>query len=101
MLPWISLAILDDSNFLRGAFGKGDLKRSTSERDRSARRWALAGIALSLIWIFGLGSLFGIIAGLLGRVDSESAQTRRLADVAIGLGLVGVLAAVLSITLLT
>lgn len=83
------MGLLDDSNILAGSFTKPGLNRNDEERDRSARRWATAGIVLSVLWIFAVGSLFGAIAGAMGRIDAQTPETRRLADAAIGLGIVG------------
>ncbi|MEM9710654.1 MAG: hypothetical protein AAGA17_00440 [Actinomycetota bacterium] len=61
-----------------------------------ARRWAVASLALALVWGFGLASLVGVAAGVPARIeldrwpDDRSRRFRRVADVGIGLGMVGV-----------
>lgn len=85
--------VLDDNNFLKGAFDRPGLKRKAQERDRSSRRLSIASIILALVWLFGLASLFGIILAIMARVDAESSKNRRLADVALGLNLLGLFVA--------
>ena len=88
------MGLLDDSNVLAGAFNKPGLSRSVEKRERSARRWAIAGIVLSLLWLFGIGSVLGALAGGLARLDAESTEARRLANIALGLALLGIVAPV-------
>ena len=83
------MGILDDNNFVFGAFTKDGPKRNAEQRERSARRVAIAGIVFSVIWIFGLGSVLGILFGATARGDAESPTARRLSTAAITLGLIG------------
>lgn len=89
------MALLDDNNFLRGAFDRPGLSRDATKRDRSSRRLSIISLVLAVVWLFGFASMFGALLGIMARIDAETPKTRRLADVAIGLNLVGVLIAFL------
>jgi len=84
-----TVGLLEDTNILKGAFGRDPQQLSPDERDRSARRWGIAGIVLGVIWFFGMASIFAIGAGLLARMQAQSEPNRRLANVAILLGIGG------------
>lgn len=81
--------VLDDSNLFKGAFDRPGPKRNPEQRERSSRRLGIVSIVLAIIWLFGLGSLFGFFVAVLARVDAESGKTRRLADIGIGLNILG------------
>ena len=93
------MGILDDNNFLAGSFAKETPKRTPEQRDRSARRFAIAGIVCSILWLFGFGSVIGMILGGTARGDAESTTSKRLALAAIVLGFVGLVIGVLPVFL--
>lgn len=59
------------------------------EEKDSSRRVAIIGAACSVLWMFGLTSIVGIILGVVARAKSDDAQTRLIAHAAIGLGVLG------------
>lgn len=85
------MGIADDNNFLVGSFKKDPVNRDASEKDRAAKRWAIGGIGLAVIWLFGVGSLFAILCGFVARFDAQTTTSRRLANAAILLGLAGLI----------
>ena len=87
------MGILDDNNLLWGAYSDEPLSREKEQKERSSRRYGIAGLVLSVLWIFGFGSLFGLLLGGLARVDAQSPFARRLSNVAMTLGAIGLLAA--------
>ena len=89
------MGILDDNNFLVGTFDRDAPKRTEDEWERSARRWAIAGLVLSIAWLLGIGSLLGILAGATARGDAQSVASKRLALAAIILGVIGLAVPVL------
>lgn len=86
--------VLDDNNLLKGAFDRPGLDRTSEKRDRSSRRNSIISIVLAVIWVFGFASLIGAMVALMARMDAESPKTRRLAHIALGLNLLGIVVAV-------
>ncbi|MEM9033268.1 MAG: hypothetical protein AAGD18_01650 [Actinomycetota bacterium] len=79
------------------------MSEPTGDHRRQARVWAVASIALALVWGFGLASMLAVIAGAPARIElarfqdeDESARRYRLvADAGIGLGMFGIFVAFL------
>jgi hypothetical protein len=86
------VGILDDSNPYRGL--RPD-EATDEQRLRSARRIAIASLVMTLLWGFGFLSLGGLLGGVgtlaFVRSHDEGSQTRRIAQVAIVLGTVGLI----------
>ena len=55
---------------------------------------SITGLALSALWLFGFGSIVGLSAGVYAWLHCEPGRwPRKVAAVAIGLSLVGIVAA--------
>lgn len=75
----------------------------TGDHRRQARWWAVASLALALVWGFGLASMLAILAGTPARIelarfaddDPTSRSYRRIADAGIALGMLGLFVAFL------
>lgn len=83
--------ILDDSNPYRRL--RPD-ESTDEQRLRSARRIAIASLVLTLVWGFGFLSFGGLLGGAVTLTflrDRDARLTRRIAQVAIVLGTVGLI----------
>ncbi|MEM9892205.1 MAG: hypothetical protein AAF962_15170 [Actinomycetota bacterium] len=88
------MGLLDDGNILRGRFRRdADVEDPITVDDGSARLFGILALVLGLLWIWGLGSLIGLILGIAARSTAQRTFTRRLALVAIVVCIVGMVLA--------
>ena len=64
----------------------------------SPQRLGIAAVALSILWLFGLGSVFGIILGGIARTKADTDQDRLIAHAALGIGVLGLVIVLVLIT---
>jgi len=84
---------IEPDNLMTGGFQTG--RFDAAPRVSSGRTSAVVGLVLAVVWIFGVGSLVAICcAGLALASGDIGARYRAIAFVALALGVVGLVSAV-------